>query len=107
MNFSMKWMTNKKIRKMIFRCFKYHSFTLEIRVGLGKVPVRSFLIFSYLMTKHEFKDNHRELIVELIRWYWNNYPKVIWMGVDNSDYEFLYSLWKNTVSKYDDKIVGD
>ena len=56
------------------------------------------------MSKHEFKDNHRELIVELIRWYWNNYPKVIWMGVDNSDYEFLYSLWKNTVSKYDDKM---
>jgi len=58
-----------------------------------------------------FKDKHKEFFVKFMEWYWksmqNENPNFIidfQLDVSISDYEFIYSLWKNSVPYYDDKM---
>ncbi len=47
-------------------------------------------------------NDHRKLLEHMMGWYWN-------VGkqqnlITPSDYDFLYNLWNNGVTSYDDKM---
>lgn len=60
--------------------------------------------------KH-FSENHKWFFPKFMEWYWksiqNEDPNFI-LGfhsdVSIADYEFIYSLWRNGVDSYDDKM---
>ena len=52
--------------------------------------------------KFEMSNEHRKLLEHMMGWYWN-------VGkqqnlITPSDYDFLYNLWNNGVTSYDDKM---
>ena len=53
-----------------------------------------------------FKDEHREFFVKFMQWYWAEHlnPNRVVKDVTISDYEFIYTLWKNSVPYYDKKM---
>lgn len=53
-----------------------------------------------------FNDKHKEFFVKFMQWYWSEHlnPNRIVKDVTISDYEFIYTLWKNAVPYYDEKM---
>ena len=52
--------------------------------------------------KYEMTNDHRKLLEHMMGWYWN-------VGkqqnlITPSDYDFLYNLWNNGVTSYDDTV---
>lgn len=59
----------------------------------------------------EFLDDHKRFFVKFMKWYWecksiedSQFIFEFNTIVTLSDYEFIYSLWKNGVSRYDEKM---
>jgi hypothetical protein len=59
----------------------------------------------------EFKDDHKKFFIKFMQWYWeckgiedSQFIFEFNTIVTLSDYEFIYSLWKNGVSRYDEKM---
>ena len=53
-----------------------------------------------------FTDEQRGLLLKLMAWFWDTFEKrgFLDFGVTIEDFDFVYSLWKNGVNAYDDKI---
>jgi hypothetical protein len=58
------------------------------------------------MGRQEFTDKQKDLLLELMGWFWLTFRKrgFLDFGVTVSDFDFLYSLWTNGVNHYDDKM---
>lgn len=56
--------------------------------------------------RSSFTDEQRDLLLKLMEWFWATFRKrgFLDFGVTISDFDFLYSIWKNGVSTYDDKM---
>ena len=56
--------------------------------------------------RYQFTLEQRDLLITLITWFWASFNKAGYLnfGVTLEDYEFMYSLWKNGVGTYDDKM---
>jgi len=53
-------------------------------------------------TKFEMTYDHRKLLEHMMGWYWNvGKPRNL---ISDTDYDFLYELWNNGVSSYDNKM---
>jgi len=60
---------------------------------------------------NQFNDEHKVFFMKFMEWYWksrqNESPSFIigfQLDVTISDYEFIYSIWKNGVNSYNDKM---
>lgn len=59
----------------------------------------------------DFKDDHKRFFVKFMKWYWeckaiedSEFIVEFNQIVTLSDFDFIYSLWKNGVSRYDEKM---
>lgn len=59
----------------------------------------------------EFLDEHKRFFVKFMKWYWecrtiedSQFIFEFNTMVTLSDFEFIFSLWKNGVSRYDEKM---
>jgi|TARA_R110000796_G_scaffold85634_1_gene185710 hypothetical protein len=60
---------------------------------------------------NQFTDEHKVFFMKFMEWYWKsrqntntNFILKFQVEVTISDYEFIYSLWKNGVNSYNDKM---
>lgn len=58
------------------------------------------------MTKHEFTSETRDLLPKLMGWFWNTFDerKFLDFEVSIEDFDFMYKLWINGVSHYDEEM---
>ena len=58
------------------------------------------------MGKYQFTDETRDLLPKMMAWFWTTFDKRKFLdfGLSISDFDFLYSLWTNGVTNYDDKM---
>jgi len=56
--------------------------------------------------RKSFTDEQRDLLLKLMSWFWTTFQQrgFLDFGVTISDFDFLYSIWKNGVATYDDKM---
>lgn len=59
----------------------------------------------------ELKDDHKRFFIKFMIWYWeckaiedSEFMVEFNQMVTLSDFDFIYSLWKNGVSTYDEKM---
>ena len=61
--------------------------------------------------KFKFSEEHKLFFMKFMEWYWKsmqdtnpNFIIDFRSTITPSDYEFIYSLWKNGVGSYDDSM---